>query len=185
MRRLLLSIALTLLTLPVQAQDMLADYSAAYSAFILPGSMALEPDTTLAAIEAILPLLQGDWVRGDRLSGDTSELNADRVADACGGMFERLVQTSPHGFDLQHIRGTGDVTLHVRHDYMGLNRFQRSFDEAEWLAFIGLDPDRPGIGGFYHTQPRGEVFLFVPNANVMVLLDSRGVTEIYVRCPQK
>ena len=166
-----------------RAQDAVLDYTAAFNSYYLPGAGMMDEDATHTAITAMLPRLQGDWVRGDLLSAGKPLLDRELVAQACARHFDRLVLTGPQGFEMQRSAGDGTVKLHIRYEYLGLQNFQRSYDEAEWLAFLGYDDERPVTGRVFHAQARGEVTLFVPAPGIMVLHSMRGIPEIYVRCP--
>ena len=183
--RLSLPIALTCLSmaLPAAAQDIAAEYAAAFAAFTLPGYAGRDPEAALAAIEASLPGLQGNWVRADLLSDDTAVLDPAMLANACARHYEQLVHSSPHGFEMRRTNRDGKVLLRVQYDFVGLNFFDRSYDEAEWLAYLGFDADQMAHASAYYGQPRGEVILFVPGPNTMVFQETRGLTEIYTRCP--
>lgn len=185
MRLSLLVLALGTLIQPAQAQDISAEFARTYSLLTLPGSQGMNPDAAILAIEAVLPLLEGDWVRGDILSGDTGQVPADRISDACRRNSDRLVLRPPHGFEMKRIRSGEEPSLHVRYDYQGLNIFQRHFDESEWLTYLGFGEDRPAMSTMYLGQSRGEVFLFLPSPNVMFFQLSRGGAEFYLRCPAR
>jgi hypothetical protein len=182
-RSLVLALFGLMVATSTQAQDLAADYAAAFTAFTLPGSSPHDPDAAAAAIVALLPALQGDWVRGDLLAEDTADLDTGTLDHACDVVVDRLVITSPHGFDMQHTNAKGEVSLHIRYDYIGQHNFQRWYDENEWLTRLGIEPDRSGMGHIYLNQARGEVAMFVPGPTILVLDDARGMTEIYVRCP--
>jgi hypothetical protein len=175
-------LSLMMATAP-QAQDAAADYASAFAAFTLPGLDPHDPDSAATAIATLLPELQGKWVRGDLLTDDTAFLDTSTLGRACEVGFEQLVQVSPHGFDMQRTNAKGEIGLHFRYDYIGLHNFQRWYDETEWLTRLGIEPDRSGMGHIYLNQGRGAVALFLPAPSIMVMEDTRGMTEIYVRCP--
>lgn len=164
------------------AQDAVLNYTAAFNSFYLPEAGLMDEDATHSAITAMLPHLQGDWVRGDILALGP-DLDRELLADACDRHFDRLVLTGPQGFEMQRSGGDGTVKLHTRYDYLGLQNFQRSYDEAEWLALLGFDDERPVMASMFRAQSRGEVTLFVPAPGIMVLHAMRGGPEIYVQCP--
>ena len=166
----------------VQAQDAVLNYTAAFNSFYLPGAEPTDADATHTAITAMLPRLQGEWVRGDLLALGPL-LDREIVAEACYSLFNRLVLTGAQGFEMQLIGRDGTVRLHTRYEYLGLQNFQRSYDEAEWLARLGYDDGRPLAGRMFRDQARGEVTLFVPAPGIMVLHTMRDLPEIYVQCP--
>jgi hypothetical protein len=165
------------------AQSVETEYADAFAAFSLLGNWPGNPDDAMQALTEVLPTLTGDWVRADPLAGNTDSLDADLIADACNRLFEQFVQTSPLGFELDRTQRDGPVKLHVQYAYMGGNLFQRSYPEAEWLAYLGFDDDRPPTLNAYFNQPRWPVWLFVPSPNIMVMQNMGGATEIYARCP--
>ena len=93
-----------------QAQDTVLNYTAAFNSFYLPGAEPTDADATLTAITAMLPRLQGEWVRGDIIAQGPL-LDRELLAEACDKLSERLVLTGAQGFEMQRIGRDGTVKL--------------------------------------------------------------------------
>jgi hypothetical protein len=111
-----------------------AAYGAAFDASTLVGADGRDLEESVAAIAAILPGLQGNWVRADILTKYTPVLKPEFLEVACEASPDRLVQTYPLGFEVQRLGREGDVKLHVRYGFVGQINFVRSYDEVKWLT---------------------------------------------------
>lgn len=162
------------------AQNIGAEYAAAFQAFRFAGT---DPDLNEQAriIAATLPELEGKWIRADILAGEGPQFNASRIADYCDSIVYALRQTAPHGFVMGRTNREGDVVLNIRHDYLGGRLFQRSADENEVMASLGMDL-LPGTM-FIATTYTGRVMLYHPSQNILVMQRETWNAEIYARCP--
>ena len=98
---------LALLAVPAMAQEApLAEASAAARrAFALPGLAADDaPDPTAgeAAVVALLPKLEGTWLRGiDVVMPDPDGFDPGLLAQACANLGATLAVTGPRAFELR------------------------------------------------------------------------------------
>ncbi len=174
--------ALLLLAAPAAAQDLPAQFGAAVGAFALPDE-SNDYEAAAAHIAELLPSLGGDWVAGHILFPGTDELDPELVAVACARLVLRLEPTSPHGFALSWVRDGAPTGLVVRHDYLGFRSFQRSADETAVRAYLGLPEDMMNMNVFTSPAWRGEVQLYHPSPDILVLQPTGTGAEILVRCP--
>ncbi|EYD78040.1 hypothetical protein Rumeso_00377 [Rubellimicrobium mesophilum DSM 19309] len=181
-------LTLFLATAPAMAQDLASQYAAAARAFTLPGAPSLGQADLLAdaAVMALLPGLQGDWAPAGVLFTDPAGLDPAILRQACERTPSALVQTAPRSFELRRTSGRDGqaVTMAIRHDWIIGNTFDRSVDENEAMAYLGLDgldEIRPGMLAL--PGLRGQVSLFNPSPDILVLVAPGGPPEILARCP--
>ena len=176
--------ALTVLSLPAHAQDIAAEYANAYRAFSVMPDGGVGVEAAAAAVVALLPTLEGEWVEAGILAGDTPFVDVDLIVRACERVRYNLVQTSQHGFTLNRLAGQTGESMAVRHDYRAMNIFQRSVAENDFLNLLGIDPlSDQAARALSVSDSYGRVYLFHPSANILVMQLENGTTEIYARCP--
>ncbi|EYD76320.1 hypothetical protein Rumeso_02078 [Rubellimicrobium mesophilum DSM 19309] len=170
------------------ADNFQAQYLAAAQAFTLPGTLSLSQMDLLAAdpIADLLPKLEGDWVPANGLYPDPNEEREGFLASNCERLAVTLTQTDPHGFEIRDSRQLeGEtLTMAVRYDFLFGNSFDRSVREEEAVAFMELDESEVSVGQLNLAKLRGQVLLFHPSPDILVLATPQWPTEIYGRCPR-
>ncbi len=184
--------ALALLAGPALAQGddtVAAQFADAARAFTLPGSRSLA-STDLASDQAVLatlPSLEGRWLPAHILVPDPTGLDEDLLARHCGRLAAiTLERTSNRGFVLIREAEHDGVSraLRIRHDWMIGNTFDRSVEEAEAMAYLGLGPQEEFPTGMLALPSmRGYVAMFHPSPDILVFASQGGGPEILVRCP--
>ncbi len=174
--------ALLLLAAPAAAQDLSAQFGSAAATFAFPNE-SNDYEAAAAHVAAILPTLEGDWFAGHVLLAGSAPLDPDLVAETCATLVLRLEQTSDHGFAITWVRDGDPSGLTVRHDYLGFRSFQRSAHENEIRDYLHLPEDMLNMNVFTSPAWRGEVALYHPSPDILVLQATGTASEILVRCP--
>ena len=181
-------LALSLCAAPALADNFQAQYLTAAQAFTLPGTLSLSQMDLLAAdpVADLLPKLEGDWVPARDLYLNPNEEQENFLATYCERMAVTLVQTDPHGFEIYDSRQLEGVTvtMAIRYDFLFGNSFDRSVREEEAVAFMELDESEVSVGHLNLAKLRGQVLLFHPSPDILVLASPQWPIEIYGRCPE-
>lgn len=172
---------------PAAAQDLAADYAAAAAAFALPGAASLSNGDILDddAARAMVPALAGIWVALFALSPEPEALDPALLAEACWGPAAVEIEPlGPRSFGLRRSRADTGASFVLRHDWVVGNTFQRSVLEEEYLAVLGLtDPEATPPLAMAAPGLRGDVLLYHPMPDILVMQAPRGILEIFGRCP--
>lgn len=174
---------------PVGAQDLSGgdlrgQYDAAVAAFVLPGQEEGDAYLYAEAMTALLPTLEGDWAPAWLLA-QGGPIDATAIAEACDRPWvpTTLARTAPHSFEMQRPSGPEGARVPVRFEYLIGNSFQRTLAEADVTAMLGFEDGRIENPLAFLDVARGEVLLFHPSPDILVIHAVGGPAEIYARCP--
>lgn len=187
MRPAALALLAATLAAPAAAQDLAADYAAAARAFALPGVASLSNGDVLDddAARALVPALAGTWAALFALAPEPGSFDPAELAQACAGPAAATIEPlGPRSFGLRRSRADTGASLVLRHEWVVANTFQRSVAEEEYLAFMGI-ADLEAAPPVMMAAPgvRGDVLVFHPSPDILVMQAPRGVVEIFGRCP--
>jgi hypothetical protein len=171
---------------PALGQGVVAEYEAAARMFSLPGEY-LEVEACMQAAEERVVALTGIWAPMYILAPG-QEVVPDMEAELprwCEGLSFRVAPTGPRSFEIVTQRNGADIAYAVRYQYIAARTYQRSVDEMAALERLGLVDAEARIQFNSYVNPAtfGEVEVFQPSANVMVIQAAGEDAEIYVRCP--
>lgn len=198
MLRPLASLAALAVASGLAAQEMPAGspYADAAARFYLPGVVpgAFADWADEAAVVALLPTLEGTWLRGAQaVAGGAEPPAPDLLARACDQVGATLARTSPRSFEVRVPIGDGADSYAERYDFVTGTTFLRSFDEAGYLRRLlgdaaatpeGLARLPEGLVGRTLAQAgRGEVMLFAPSPDLLVLVQMGRPPDLWMRCP--
>lgn len=177
----LASFATSLSAQDIATQDVAAQFGTALAAFGQP-IVGRDVERAAALISREMESLAGAWVeaRSPTAGGPLSE---EMLPLLCGRWAERLERNGPHGFTLTRLADGEPTTLVVRYDYRGFRTFQRSADERSLREFLRLGDDVFDEVLFSNALYFGEVEVFHPSPDVLVIQPTAQPPSIYVRCP--